>query len=74
MYVEVPVDNIADWIEIWTDTNDIETDWRDGLEKAAEMHRETGHRVADGVLCELLIELGFEEVVAQYRKIPKWYA
>lgn len=74
MYVQVPVDNIADWIEIWTETNDIETDWREMLKKAADMDRETGHRVADGVLCELLIEFGFEEVVNEFRKLPKWYA
>lgn len=74
MHIEVPVNNVADWIEIWTDTNGIETDWREELKRAAEADRETGHHIADAVLCELLIELGFDEVVDAWRKIPKWYA
>lgn len=39
-----------------------------------EMDTEEGHYEADSVLCSLLAELGFDDVVEQYAKIPKWYA
>jgi hypothetical protein len=32
------------------------------------------HVEADEVLCELLISLGYEDVVEEYRKIEKWYS
>jgi hypothetical protein len=32
------------------------------------------HVDADIVLCELLISLGYEDVVDEYRKIEKWYS
>jgi hypothetical protein len=35
---------------------------------------EMAHSIADTVLCELLVELGYEDVVEEYNKISKWYA
>lgn len=35
---------------------------------------ETAHADADDVLCELLYELGYEEIVEAYKAIEKWYA
>lgn len=35
---------------------------------------ENAHCEADNILCELLVELGFKDVVAEYDKIQKWYA
>lgn len=35
---------------------------------------ETAHSNADEILCTLLEELGYAEVVAEYRKVSKWYA
>ena len=35
---------------------------------------EAAHIQADDVLCDILNQLGFEDVVEEYRKIPKWYA
>lgn len=35
---------------------------------------ETAHVDADEVLATLLIELGYEDVVEEYRKVPKQYA
>jgi hypothetical protein len=32
------------------------------------------HAHADDILCELLTALGYTEVVAEYKKIRKWYA
>ncbi len=32
------------------------------------------HIEADELLCELLTELGYEDVVNEYKKIGKWYA
>lgn len=35
---------------------------------------EINHRNADNVLCELLTELGFDDVVYEFKRIDKWYA
>lgn len=44
------------------------------LKEAKEMDRECAHIAADDALCALLNELGFDDVVEAYRKIPKWFA
>lgn len=35
---------------------------------------EAAHCNADDVLCALLAELGYDDVVEEYRKVSKWYA
>lgn len=35
---------------------------------------ECRHDCEDELLCELLTELGYEEIVNQYNKTGKWYA
>jgi len=35
---------------------------------------EREHVEADEILCEMLIELGYEDIVELYYKIGKWYA
>ena len=35
---------------------------------------EAAHGQADDILCQLLISLGYADVVAEYRKVRKWYA
>lgn len=35
---------------------------------------EAAHIEADGVLTELLTDLGYEDVVEEWLKIDKWYA
>ena len=35
---------------------------------------EERHRRADEILCELLENLGFENLVETYREVYKWYA
>lgn len=32
------------------------------------------HDEADNLLCDLLEELGYAELVEAYRKVPKWYS
>jgi hypothetical protein len=34
---------------------------------------DTAHEQADELLCKLLISLGYEEVVNEWQKVPKWY-
>ena len=34
---------------------------------------EDWHSAADEILCKMLVELGFEEGVAVYRSMDKWY-
>ena len=36
--------------------------------------KEEAHRRADEILCGLLVGLGYEHVVAAWKKVPKWYA
>ena len=35
---------------------------------------ECAHSAADGILCEILEALGYDEVINEYDKIDKWYA
>ena len=35
---------------------------------------EVAHAMADDVLCELLGELGYGDVVEEWAKVDKWYA
>lgn len=35
---------------------------------------ESDHAEADDVLCELLITLGYEDVVIEFENVDKWYA
>lgn len=35
---------------------------------------EAAHAIADAILCELLNSLGYQDVVAEYNKVNKWYA
>lgn len=35
---------------------------------------EVAHGEADAVLCELLVALGYQDVVDEWEKVPKWYA
>ncbi len=42
--------------------------------KKVDDDTEHGHKQADDILCELLNFLGYDDVVAEYEKILKWYA
>lgn len=49
------------------------------LEQMKELEEEDGdyeicHSQADNLLCDLLIKLGYEEIVDSYHKVGKWYA
>ncbi len=44
----------------------------DILDNCADI--EAAHGLADEVLCSLLTELGYAEVVEQWELVPKWYA
>lgn len=35
---------------------------------------EAAHSEADNILCELLIELGYAEIIEEWKKVAKWYA
>ena len=35
---------------------------------------EVAHPEADSVLCKLLTTLGYDDVVAEYDKVDKWFA
>jgi len=46
----------------------------DLLEISKSYDTEIAHHEADSVLCDLLTELGYAEVVAAYHNVDKWYA
>lgn len=35
---------------------------------------EAAHIIADEIICQLLISLGYEDVIAEYNKFYLWYA
>jgi hypothetical protein len=37
-------------------------------------NQESAHIEADDILCQLLIELGYKEIVDAFENIGKWYA
>lgn len=46
-----------------------------GLVKCQESDdKEMAHMDADEVLCALLTALGYDDVVAEWEKVGKWYA
>ena len=48
------------------------------LQKMLELQKDEDYEVthikADGLLCEMLIELGYKDIVDAYNGINKWYA
>ena len=46
----------------------------DILQQCNNEGTEEGHMKADAVLCEVLIQLGYSEVVNEWFKVKKWYA
>ncbi len=48
------------------------------LERLKELQEsgdaEYAHGEADDILCDILKDLGFEEIVEAWDKVPKWYA
>lgn len=44
------------------------------LKQMKKLKDEFDHDEADDLLCQLLEELGFTEIVKTYQKLPKWYS
>ncbi len=44
------------------------------MKKARLRDHEDAHSDADEILCELLISLGFKELIEIYNEIDKWYS
>lgn len=36
--------------------------------------KERAHKIADDILCNILLDLGLEEIVNAFYDVPKWYA
>ncbi len=43
-------------------------------EQAKSSDTETAHSNADDLLCDLLVRLGYGEVVEEYHEVDKWFA
>jgi len=50
----------------------------EAIEKLKEVQecddKEIAHCDADNILCDLLLTLGYDEVVVEYTKIDKWFS
>ena len=44
------------------------------IECQSSWDTECAHGDADSILCEFLIDLGYDDVVIEYSKIEKWFA
>ena len=44
------------------------------LQQMKQLDNESDHEYADEILCELLKDLGYKELVEVYEKLPKWYS
>lgn len=44
------------------------------LSQMKNLSSEFDHDIADSILCDLLEELGYHELVDAYIKLPKWYS
>lgn len=44
------------------------------LHQMKQLDNESDHEYADEILCELLKDLGYKELVEVYEKLPKWYS
>lgn len=56
-------------------TNSQEQEIIEKLNKLAESSDyESAHVEADGILCEVLIDLGYIDIVRAYGEVGKWYA
>lgn len=44
------------------------------VDELNEYTKEADHEYSDDTLCELLLDLGYEDVVEAYKKVPKWYS
>lgn len=44
------------------------------VDELNEYTKEADHEYSDDTLCQLLLDLGYEDVVEAYKKVPKWYS
>ena len=47
------------------------------MKEIGEKHgndEEVCHGLADDLLCEILNDLGYNDIVEEFEKLPKWYA
>jgi hypothetical protein len=60
--------------EIAKAMNDLKTEQYENKTVTNNIDIESNHRYADRLLCAMLVELGCEDFVDDYRQIQKWYA
>lgn len=56
-------------------TSDYESKYLERLQALQKRNEpESNHSIADEILCELLCELGYQEIVDTFKSLEKWYA
>ena len=58
----------------WHKFYDLNETYLPKMKEALTMDTEDGHYHADAVMCALLRELGFDEIVDMFHKREWWYA
>ena len=48
--------------------------WITDISFCADKGTEEGHIYADGILCEILSDLGLKSVADEFEKLDKWYS
>ena len=43
-------------------------------QQSEDIDTEVAHQIADDIICEFLVSLGYKDVVAEYNLVGKWYA
>jgi len=51
-----------------------EEEAREAIEECRILDIEHGHKFADVILCNFLISLGYEKLVEEFKRLPKWYS
>jgi hypothetical protein len=44
------------------------------IKECSKYDTENGHSEADSILCELLLELGYADVIEEFQNLEKWYS
>ena len=76
-YISTVKNNTKTFKEMFTMTEERKKNYIAMLKSTREVFEddtEMAHRQADEIICGLLEELGYQDIVDEYDKIYKWYA
>lgn len=54
-------------------TNEEKQGYANQLKEFGSLDPEEGHELADNLLCEILVKLGYPEFAEEFKKLERWY-